>query len=92
MLREVPTPQSSGDGNVIATDVQGGIDSYSTVVDFFDPFTNFLSHTGLPQYLDALPPVSGMKVEPRGEPCLRAGDREHTYQGRSFSRKRRGHL
>ena len=56
----------SGDGNVIATDVQGGIDSYSTVVDFFDPFTNFLSHTGLPQYLDALPPVSGMKLNPAG--------------------------
>ncbi|MFZ1113619.1 MAG: hypothetical protein WAN33_14255 [Candidatus Acidiferrales bacterium] len=56
----------SGDGNVLATDVQGGIDLDSTVVDFFDTFTNFLSHTGLPQYLDALLPVPGLKLNAAG--------------------------
>ena len=56
----------SGDGNVFSTDNQGGIDLDSTVVNFFDPSTNFLSHTGLPQYLDAVPPVSGMKLNAAG--------------------------
>ncbi|HEV2617499.1 MAG TPA: IPT/TIG domain-containing protein [Candidatus Acidoferrales bacterium] len=56
----------SGDGNVMATDVTGGMDFVSTVVDCFDPSTNFLSHTGLPQYLDAVPAVSGMKLNLAG--------------------------
>ena len=56
----------SGAGNVIATDNEGGIDLFSTIVNYFDSSTNFLSHTGLPQYLDAFPPVSGMKLNTAG--------------------------
>jgi hypothetical protein len=56
----------SGDGNVSAIDMAGGFGFANTVIEFLDPQTNLLGHTGLPEFMYAVPAIPGMKLNDSG--------------------------
>lgn len=55
---------ASGDGNVFVSD--GLARAFETSLNLFDPAARLISVTGLPEYLDATPALSGIKLNDSG--------------------------
>jgi len=75
---------ASGDGNVFAIDMAGGAGFASTTVQFLDQQTNLLGHSGLPEFMDALP-VRGMMLNDAGSLAYVPVTASIPTEGASFS-------